>query len=104
MASCGPKRPQYSPPIPSYENPQELSQFFLSRGLRWRGEQAVRSLMQSFLRMQDPLRIIRFGIEHPEGDGRGDGPVSLPWRRVLYAITSPNLMMGAMGLNDPTNK
>ena len=44
---------------------------FLSWGLRWRGEQAVRSLMQSFLRMQDPLRIIRFGIEHPEGDGRG---------------------------------
>eukprot|EP00438_Fugacium_kawagutii_P007063 Skav227756 [mRNA] locus=scaffold1653:32263:33969:- [translate_table: standard] len=34
-------------------------------------ERTVRALMQSFLRMQDPLRIIRFGIEHPEGDGRG---------------------------------
>jgi len=38
-----------------------------------RGERTVRALMQSFLRMQDPLRIIRFGIEHPEGDGRGKG-------------------------------
>ena len=43
-----------------------------------RGEQAVRSLMQSFLRMQDPLRIIRFGIEHPEGDGRGAGTEHVP--------------------------
>eukprot|EP00434_Breviolum_minutum_P021157 symbB.v1.2.018668.t1/scaffold1455.1/size117749/4 len=40
-------------------------------------ERTVRALMQSFLRMQDPLRIIRFGIEHPEGDGRGWAAVAL---------------------------
>jgi len=40
-------------------------------------ERTVRALMQSFLRMQDPMRIIRFGIEHPEGDGRGWAAVSL---------------------------
>ncbi|CAE7943351.1 engB, partial [Symbiodinium sp. KB8] len=33
--------------------------------------------MQSFLRMQDPMRIVRFGIEHPEGDGRGWAAVAL---------------------------
>lgn len=47
------------------------------QNFRGKREQAVRSLMQSFLRMQDPLRIIRFGIEHPEGDGRGWAAVAL---------------------------
>jgi len=40
-------------------------------------ERTVRALMQSFLRMQDPMRIVRFGIEHPEGDGRGWAAVAL---------------------------
>lgn len=67
----------------------------------------MRSLMQSFLRMQDPLRIIRFGIEHPEGDGRGQlesiGNTELPAVPKLksdmvisYAITH---CIGVMGLN-----
>lgn len=38
---------------------------------------AVRKLMQTYLRMQDVARIIRLGMSEPEGDGRGWAAVAL---------------------------
>lgn len=38
---------------------------------------AVRQLMQTYLRMQDVGRILRLGIQDPEGDGRGWAAVAL---------------------------
>jgi len=38
---------------------------------------AVRQLMQTYLRMQDVGRILRLGMQDPEGDGRGWAAVAL---------------------------
>ena len=57
----------------STEDPNEMRR----QNFQGKRERTVRTLMQSFLRMQDPMRIIRFGIEHPEGDGRGWAAVAL---------------------------